>query len=432
MRLYNEALLKNAHLADAWNNLGVSYRKIGPKAAAIPCYRRALALRPEHPDTWINFGNVLRDLGQLNEAINAHKTALTYNNAAAGAWYGLALCHRDQKSFDDALDCLNTAISIDPDNAEYLWDKSLICLQTKDYKTGFQLYETRFQLDRFVIKTPETPRWDGRPLGQQRLLLCSEQGFGDLLQYCRFLAYLTPDIRQNGTIFLEVRPELVQIIQHSFPDIQIISRDTPPPSHDIHFPIMSLPAIFGTASAQHIPKAPYISAPKTGPFIPPPLKHTELRVGLTWGGSPTHSNDHNRSFALSDLAPILQIPNISFYALQKGARAEELHQHNLHGLIADMAPHMTSFADTAFILRQLDVVISADTSIVHLAGAMGCPCWVAISQFQDWRFGKHEDIADWYSAVRPYQQTQLGNWQNVMERIADDLQAAMDIKAGRT
>jgi hypothetical protein len=287
------------------------------------------------------------------------------------------------------------------------------------------------------VRHDPRPQWDGRPLNGQSILIHTEQGFGDAIQFCRYLPFVSA---RGGRVFLRSRPELVRLLR-CLPNIEIVTNDAPIPQCDTSCSLLSLPLIFKTRLD---------SIPATVPFlrVEPDLLDAwkrridaclgrvenqqtdhnlrngkDMKIGLAWAGSPTHTRDRKRSIALDRLAPLAQVPGVTFFSLQKNAGGSSLILPPAGMTWIDITAELTDFADTAALISHLDLVISVDTSIVHLAGALGKPVWVLLPFFPDWRWLLDREDSPWYPTVRLFRQKTIGDWTEVIQRVVGDLAA---------
>lgn len=422
-RLYGSVLLWRPTHSHALNNLAVALRKLGRPAAAAALYQRAIALTAgdSSVSAWINRGNVLRDMGQFEQSAACYRQALTLSPNNRSAWYGLGLVLRDLKQIDDSIAALETALADSPDDIEAQWDLSHSLLCKGDFRRGFALYESRWQLTGVVRPHYPRPEWDGKaPLAGRTLLLYGEQGFGDVLQFVRFVPLV---VAMGAKVILHIRAELVSLIQGQYPGVvAVIARETSPPVTAYHLvaPLLSLPWLLGLEAAD-VPRAPYIRPPELAVRLPPQADQAALKVGLCWQGSPTHKNDHNRSMPFAALVPLLRFPELALFSLQKGPAANQPAEWGLESLIAILDPHLKSFLETAAMLARLDVVITVDTSVMHLAAAMGKPVWLLLPISHDWRVDSQNSMATWYPTIRVFKQRQHGDWAGVMADVEQAL-----------
>jgi hypothetical protein len=278
-------------------------------------------------------------------------------------------------------------------------------------------YESRWLLKDVTKPKYPWPEWDGKAaLKGKTLLLYGEQGFGDMIQFARFIPHV---VALGGRVVLHLRPELIPLFAGQFPGVvQMFSREDRLPKDvcDWVAPLMSVPHLLGLQ--QHdIPRAPYLRAPTAQVRLPDAASAARLRVGLCWQGSPTHKNDRNRSMPFPALAPLLTLPDVALFSLQKGPAAAQPHEHGVGGLIQVLDPYLKSFAESAAVLAHLDVLITVDTSVLHLAAAMGRPVWMLLPISHDWRVDAADSLATWYPSVRVFKQSAHGDWEGVMASV---------------
>ena len=246
-------------------------------------------------------------------------------------------------------------------------------------------------------------------------MLYTEQGFGDTLHFLRYARYLQ---EQEGTkVILHCQRELVNLLRQQNIFAQVNGYDDPLPPHDFHAPLLSVPWLAGLTETRLGEMVPYLKAAPALQFPFFSLAEGKTRVGIVWAGRPTHRNDHNRSCGLEHFLPLLALPQVRLFSLQNGPRTEDMRKHGVAGAIFDLSPSMQDFADTAQMLDQLDLVITVDTAVAHLAGAMGKPVWVVLPFMGDWRWGISGDSTPWYPTMRLFRQTRLGHWQDVFTEV---------------
>jgi hypothetical protein len=296
-------------------------------------------------------------------------------------------------------------------------NKSLLELLQGDYASGWRNYEVRWKV--YKSRLFAQPLWSGQPLGGARILLHAEQGLGDSLQ---FLRYVPKVIDTGGAVVLDV-PVNLHRIAALIPGITTLaSAGTPLPAFDFHSPLLSLPLAFGTTLETIPAQVPYLAVPaealKKAAALSWPAHG--LRVGLAWSGNPSHPKNRLRSIPLELLAPIFKLQGVHFYSLQMGPAAGELKK--VQAAITDLAPHACDMADTAAQIAQMDLIISIDTSIAHLAGALGKPLWVLLTRLPDWRWLLDREDSPWYPTARLFRQKNSGDWQPVIERLRTALE----------
>lgn len=423
---YNRCLSFNPNHARAVNNLAVALRKKGRYALAEACYQRAHALEPNNASALVNHGNVLRDLGRYEEAEQRYRQALALEPDARGAWYGLGLIYRDMKRLDESVAALEKTLSFNPKDSDVAWDLSHSLLARGDFRRGMALYESRWRLN--GVSKPNYPwaEWTaGVDISGKTLLLYGEQGFGDIIQFARFIPQV---VAKGAQVVLHIRPELIPLFSGQFSGVtQIFGRDDPLPPQvcDLVAPLLSVPFLLGL-EADEIPRQPYIRPPQASVTLPESTTDARLKIGLCWQGSPTHKNDRNRSMPFGALAPLLTLPSVALFSLQKGPAANQPLEQGLGGMIHVLAPHLKSFAESAAILAHLDFVITVDTSLLHLAAAMGKPVWLLLPVSHDWRVDGADSLASWYPSVRVFKQATHGDWDGVMVAVRQTLAGLLD------
>lgn len=470
---YTRAAVLRPEFAEVHFNFGKLLAERGDPEAAIACYRRALAVRPTMTGALFNLANLLQDqeqfgeaeatwrrllaldpnhaeahaglgnglhaLGRVDEALAAYRRALAIKPDLAEAHYNLANALEDASRIAEALTHYERAVTLKPDYVEAHWNRSLVLLLSGDFQAGWPEYEWRWRRRNSAsLRRPFTaPLWRGEPLDGKRILLHAEQGMGDTLQFCRYVALVAA--RNPAAIILEVPPPLVDVMADSFasPQIQVVPLDPNfprgdgLPAFDVHCPLMSLPLALGTR-LDTIPGAtPYlrVNAAKAERWERRLAGTPRPRIGLVWAGGVRANNpeaiatDRRRSIALAQLAPLARISGVAWYSLQKGVPAVQAKDPPAGMALIDLMDEVENFADTAALVAQLDLVISVDTSVAHLAAGLGKPVWL-LSRFDGcWRWLLNRDDSPWYPGLRLYRQTAPGDWRPVIERLGDDLAA---------
>ncbi len=408
LKHYAKAAALDPGHAMAWNNMGVLLRRQGKRKAAVACYRRAVANQPDDPSHHSNLGNVLRDLGLLEEAErhSARAVALAPDNAGAHHNYGLVL--QDLGRHDEAIAEIDQAIRLDPANVNFRWDRALNMLMAGELARGFAEYEVRWKLPHNPPPNIAAPEWKGEPLDGKTILLWSEQGFGDTLQFVRY----APMVKARGAaqIVLLAQPALVRLLAGAPALDSVVTEGAPSPRFDCHAPLLSLPGLFGTTLETIPAECPYIKVPASAGASLRRPDRVRLAVGICWAGKPTHKNDQNRTTGLEHFLTLMEEPDIAFYSLQKGPRAADLVTSGTGALVEDLSGRIDDFADTARFIQQLDLVITVDTAVAHLAGALGTPVWVVIPAAIDWRWMRGRSDSPWYPSMRLFRQLHPGDW----------------------
>lgn len=414
IKTYGKSLLLNPKQSDVYNNMGVALRGQGKLEAAVACYRRSLVLKPNNSGVYSNMGNALRELGRLEVALASHQQAVRLAPRSTEAYYNLGLVLRDLGQTEAALSCLDKAIALNENHVDCQWDRALTLLEMGRLKEGFAAYESRWKLDRSPPREFDKPLWDGSELKGKTVLVHHEQGFGDMIQFARYL----PMIKQRGgQVVVEVQPELARLLGSVDGVSKVFNRGQTPPKFDFYAPMMSLPRIFETDLDSIPAKVPYISAIDPNAVQLPATLGRIKRVGISWAGRLTHRNDANRSAGFKHFIELLGLPGLSVFSLQKGPAVADMAAFGCEALVNDVGGRLRDFADTAAVLDQLDLVITVDTALAHLAGAMGKPVWVAVPFSPDWRWMRGTASSPWYPSMRLFRQKRHGAWEGVFGDI---------------
>ena len=422
---YGRVLANFPNSANVLNDLGVALRSQGKLYGAIACYRRAIALGRQGAGTWSNMGNAYRDLRRYQEAVRCHQKAVDFDPSNATSIYNLGLSLRDIGELQRALECLEKALDLQPENPEYHWDQAISYLQLGDYKRGFGLYDWRKKLARAVSRTFSQPEWQGEPLNRRTLYIHGEQGFGDMLQFARFIPLVA---KKGDKLIVECNPSLLRLFATLDGEYQLVTTDHVDPDFDLYVSLPSLPRIFGT-ELETLPAAvPYLHPPEISNIRIVRPADKRLKVGIVWAGKLT---PRDRSCPLHHFLELMETPGAAFYSLQLDQRANDLAAYGCGGLVVNVAPHIRDFADTASVMAQLDLVITIDTAAAHLAGALGVPVWTLLNYVSDWRWLLARGDSPWYPSMRLFRQTTPEDWDEVFvgvrhafNRLLQDHQAA--------
>jgi tetratricopeptide (TPR) repeat protein len=425
---FEQTLALRPNYAEAWYRLGCVLDRQGRLDDAASCLGRATALRPDHAEAWYARGSVQHRRRRPDDAESCYRQAIALKPDDAAAYGNLALLLKDRGDLTAASALLDRALALQPDFADAQFNQAMIRLLAGDFAAGWRQYEWRWrtrQLDP-DRRTLSMPLWNGSAGNGRTMLLWAEQGLGDTLQFCRY----APLVAARGwQVVLEVPPTLVRLLQ-SLPGVSVCAIGAGATA-DCHCPVMSLPWLFGT-SLDTVPAAtPYLAATPAGIALwRPRLAGDGFKVGLAWAGNPGllsamhEAVDTRRSIPLGYLAPLLDVDGVRFVSLQKARRPGETPAEA--GML-DLMDEVRDFADTAAIVAQLDLVISVDTAVVHLAGALGKPVWL-LNRFDPcWRWLLDRGDSPWYPGLRQFRQAAPGNWRGpIMGAVA-----ALEASAGR-
>ena len=417
---YVRALEIDPESSQAFNNMGVALRAQGAFHAAVASYRRAIALKSSDAGSHSNLGNALRALGRHGEAEACHRKALTCDPDYLEARYNLGLVLKDQGKFEEGIACLAEAVRQKADYVDAHWDLALAWLMMGNLKEGFEEYEWRWRLPENPSRSFDKPAWSGGALEDRVILLHAEQGMGDSIQFARYAPLVAA---KGGRVILECQAPLVALFENLEGIERIVACDDPLPAFDVQAPLLSLPRIFATELATIPASDCYLAAdPARAEKFTGLLDAKRLNVGIAWAGKPSHRNDRNRSAGIEPFIGLLGIPGAAFHSLQVGPRAADIAATGSAGLIRDHAPGLQDFADTAALVAALDLVISVDTSVCHLAGALGKPCWVVLPYTPDWRWLMQREDSPWYPSLRLFRQESFGDWPGVFARLTEALE----------
>jgi tetratricopeptide (TPR) repeat protein len=408
--------------AEAYNNLGAALEEEGKRDEALACYRRALELKPDYAEALKNIGNAFLEEGKLDEAISFLHRALTLNPNFARAHTGLGIVLREQGKMAEAHACFLRALELQPAFAWGHYNLGLLLLLLGRYEEGWREYERRLEVPNLAKAYP-MPRWNGESAVGRTILLHGEQGFGDVIQFIRY-APLVKRRTGAGRVLMEAPPRLARLLQENTDwNAEIISGASSEHAApvDCHASLLSLPLALGI----------FDPLPMTAPYLraDPALRRewrerlgvtSSRRVGLVWAGNPRHKLNRLRSMTAASLLPLIKTPGIEFYSLQMGDESGAGRQLAELGLV-DLTGRIQDFADTAALVAELDLVISVDTAVAHLAGAMGRPVWTMLQFRGEWRWGLAGETTEWYPTMRLFRQPALGDWEAVVKRVAAEL-----------
>ncbi|GAB7521465.1 tetratricopeptide repeat protein [Paraburkholderia sp. 2C] len=431
---FDKALALQPGFAQAWNNRACALRDLNRPMDAIASCDQAIALQPGYAEAWSNRANALSDLNRAVDAQANYRRALELAPEFCDAWSNLGLALIDTRQHEEALRSYERALALDPDAAEAHWNYSLCLLQMGRFDQGWREYEWRWQRQR--IKASQRgfaqPLWLGdSPLDGKTILLHAEQGLGDTLQFCRYAPLVAA---KGGKVILEVPAELTRLLTTLDGVAELVEQGKPLPAFDCHAPLLSLPFAFQTDLANIPCTTPYLFADRAAAQRWRERLASDahaFKVGVVWaGGNRPHvpelrRYDARRSVTLDMLRPILGVPQVRFYSLQKGPSAQQLREApELAERIVDHTDEFTDFADTAAFVDNLDLVITVDTAVAHLAGAMGKPVWIMNRFDTCWRWLLDRTDSPWYPDARLFRQPALGDWNTVIEAVRDALSVA--------
>ena len=418
---YGTALACDKHFHTAHNNLGNLFYGRGEFARALVHFEAACALQPLADEYRFMLAKCLLELQSMERAEAELLVVLRHKPADADAWGTLARLWTERHCMPQALRCFERGLQARPDYAGLIYNRGLARLLAGDLAGGFADYERRFDVPDFPSKRLKStkPLWNGQPLPSQTLLVHAEQGLGDTLQFLRYIDLLAAQCQR---VLLLIQESLTPLVVLP-PNVELVHEGARTPAYDWVCPLLSVPHLMGLS--QDVPATlPYLRLePERSATWVPRFAAPGLRVGLVWAGNPAHKNDANRSMALSALAPVLALEGATFYSFQVGARSADLAQlpPELQAKVVDLSADLHDFGDTAAALQHLDVLVCVDTSICHVAGALGLPVWLLIPWMPDWRWLLEREDSPWYPSVRILRQPRYRDWGSVLATLAKDL-----------
>jgi Tfp pilus assembly protein PilF len=435
IELYSKLIEGRFAVPDAYNDLAILLFSMKRLPAAIACLRRALIYAPQAAIFHSNLGRMLAAENAFDEAMAEYGRALALDPMRPKSHHNLGLLYYRLGNFRAAIECFDRALALDPACRTVLLDRAFALLAAGDWVRGFAGYDERFDLDdpatvpdrqlRSVRRLP-LPLWQGEEIGGRTLYVYAEQGLGDTLQFVRFLPLAA---RRGARIVFDCQPELLRLMR-DFPGITELREEGGPlPVADFQLPLMSLPHRLGI-TLETLPRTPYLAPP---PMDDPPQlirpPGTRLAAGIVWAGRPQNAADQDRSMTLQHFLGLCDLPGLALYSLQKGARASDIGSQGVQALVQDLGSKDRDLADTAHLVMQLDLVISIDSAVAHLAGALGRPGFVLAPFTPDWRWAGAGAESTWYPSLRLFRQQAPSDWHGVIRRVRDALAQSIALPA---
>ena len=422
---YRNALQINPNSSKAHNELGNSLATQGKFDEAKLSYRRALVLKPDFAVAHNNLGVVLKRQGELEPAIGCFQRALQLQPDFAAAHNNLGIVLTRQGELEPAIGCFQRALQLQPEFVEAHYNLSEAWLLMGDFEQGWREYEWRWRRKDARPMSFSQPLWDGSSLAGQKILLHTEQGIGDALQFIRYARSVK---QAGGHVILQCPRPMIPMLS-TCPGIdQLIAHGAATPEFNVHAPLMSLPRIFKTTLSTVPAHVPYLFAdPERVRYWQQKLpQDSTFRVGIAWWGNPNSPIGDHRFIPLVHFAPIASLKGVQVFSLQKGAGREQLQSRAGIFPVKDLRARLDetngAFVDTAAVMMNLNLIITADTAIAHLAGALGVPVWVALSHTANWRWLPHRDDSPWYPTMRLFRQTKPGEWDEVFSQMKIELE----------
>ena len=413
--------------ADVYHSLGLALLELDRLEEAVASLRQAVRLRPDQAAVHHSLGIALLELGAVDESVACFREALRLEPSYADAHNNLGIALKEQGKLPEAVASLQEALRLQPDHAEAHNRLAMTWLLMGNFAQGWTEYEWRWRYKHFTLPPYRQPLWDGTPLEGKTILLHAEQGFGDVLQFIRY----APLVKEcGGRVHVACKAELLCLLADAPGIDQLVALDAPLPAFDVFAPLMSLPWLFETTLATVPIPIPYLFAdPQLVESWRAELDATPgFKVGIAWQGNRKHLNDRNRSVPLAAFAPLALVHGVRLYSLQKGPGSEQLRAAAGLFPLTALGDRLNDFADSAAVVSCLDLIVSVDTALAHLAGAMGVPVWIALPCAPEWRWLTAREDSPWYPTARLFRQTERGRWEDVFARMAGELK---EVVAGR-
>lgn len=406
----------------AMSNLASTYVRGKRIGEAVDLFGRAIELAPKDAEIAYNLGNALIADERFDVAADAMRRVLSLVPDHVGARSNLGVALREMGRPVAAVDALRQAVARAPDYGDAWWNLSLALLMDGRYADGWAAYEWRRRIPGFAVRPVEGEPWEGGDLAGRTLLVHAEQGLGDTFQFARYLPLAAG---KGGRTVFACQDAIVPLLSAIDGMPPIVGDGDRLPEFDVHAPLMSLPYLLGIA-APHIPdEIGYLTAePARRDRWRAALSGPALKIGIAWQGRPQYKADHRRSIPLRNFSALASVPGVSLHSLQRGFGTEQLAASPWGSAVGDFGERFDSdgaFLDTAAVISELDLVITSDTAIAHLAGALGTETWVALARIPDWRWGLKGETCPWYPSMRLFRQETAGDWFGVFERIAAEI-----------
>ncbi|MFZ2727599.1 MAG: tetratricopeptide repeat protein [Methylococcaceae bacterium] len=419
---YRQVVALNPKHLNAYYNLATLLQHQQKLDEAINCYQQLLESNPNHAQSYNNLAVILQQQNKLTQAISYYKQAIVLKPDYADAYYNYSVALQQQNKLEQAVYYCQKAMTLNPDNKNAQWNMAFLQLLQADYARGWQNYESRYEVIEEHIKyrqlLPLETQWQGEPLKGRILLIICEQGLGDAIQFIRYLHLL-----KNENIILKCSPLLTRLFSSIIDPKAIIDSPTQNlPHFDVHIGLMSLPRLFNTRLESIPASVPYLRVNAIN-FKNLAIDKNKFNIGFAWSGNKKHKNNHNRSIALELLMPLFELKQCHFYSLQLLPESLQL-ANNTN--IDDCQLLIKDFADSAVIVEQLDLIISIDSAVAHLAGSLAKPVWILLPFAPDWRWLLNRDDSPWYPSARLFRQSTSGDWSEVIDKLKIALQESIN------
>ncbi len=419
-----EALRLRPAYPEACNDLGITYSRQGRFEEAAVAYRQAVQHRARYPEAHNNLGNALRNLGRFDESLPCYRRAIELNPKYADAHNNLGIAYAELGRFAEAVASYTECIRLRPNHVNAHMNRALTWLRMGEFDLGWAEYEWRWKKRSLSSRPLYTPQWNGFSLAGRRILLITEQGFGDTFQFIRYAPLLK---EQGATVMLECPEKLMKVLGRCPGIDRMIAVGSPRPEHDVHIPLLTVAGLINTTLEKLPATVPYVH-PDPGLLASWRDELAQIdgfKVGINWQGNPKYAGDFHRSIPLAHFEPLARVPGVRLISLQQNFGIEQLEQLDGRFPVIELGSRLDrttgSFMDTAAVMKNLDLFITSDTAVAHLAGALGIPVWLMLSSTPDWRWSSTREDCPWYPTMRLFRQAEHRQWGPVFQRVAAEL-----------
>lgn len=419
---YLKAIQLNPDFYEAYYNLGILFHKKKQIQEATYYFNKAIELNSNLYLAFYNLGNVYRELEKYDEAIEAYSRAIQIKNDFADAYYNIGVVHEQRYDHKTALQYYEQVLILDTAHVDAHWNRSVILLLLKNYEEGFEEYEWRKKRTEYPQRNFSKPELIKEDAKGKRIFVYDDQGLGDTIQFSRYLPMLK---KMGAEVIFECDKKLIPLFNNFYGVDQLKERKTTAQveiDYDYHISLLSLPRYFNTSHASIPNDTSYIFPDKNlvNKWKAILGENIKVKVGLVWAGNPHHTRDRHRTIKLVEFSSLLSTEGVEFFSLQKFMQDNLVDKSVEHKGITKL--EIETFADTAAIIENLDLVISVDTSVAHLAGAMGKPVWNLIYHYPDWRWGLESSTTPWYPAMKLFRQSIPMEWKSVLNKVKQELE----------
>ena len=427
---YQTALKNRPGDYEAWNNLGNAFKEKGFFDEAKAAYNKALQINPKFGLAYSNLGTVLQDQGEFEKAQEVYQRAVDIDPHFVTAFNNMGVALREQGRLGEAAVYFEKVFKSNPRDPEAHWNMAITYLLEGRFEEGWREYEWRFQRKNVTVveRLFTQPRWNGGNIEGRTILLYAEQGMGDTVHFIRYAPLVAG---QGAKVIVECQKELIPLVQSVQGVADVFEKGGELPTFDVWCPLLTLPLLFATTIETIPANVPYVHVPEKlkEAWRQKVLKDPPgCRVGLVWAGNPKYRLDRIRSCPFELFTKLRDIDGVLLYSLQKGEADEQVKTFQSRLPLIDYMDDVRDFADTAALIENLDLVISVDTAVLHVAGAMGKPAWAILPYVPDWRWMLNRSDSPWYPTMKLFRQPKFGDWESVLREVAQALREEISLK----